>query len=198
MLNNKLVFRTLHIVVVIVSAGITYALAIAEGHPPGIVLVPIAIVIWLIAHFFISFSHRLADRGARSVAAETKTGWPLTLVLLAILFGGISFISLIQMIITSLDQYNRQRELLILLALWVPSTLCFVGMILRQGWSRILASGVFFGLAGLMVAQMLTSLAQNAVHPLSEWAFAVAVVLLSVAVAQHTYRSAKVKAFYSG
>ncbi len=68
-------------------------LALSEGHPPGIVLVPIALVFWALGHTFLWVSYKLSVRTDENLAGlEHK--WPSSLLLLAIFFGAIPFIGL--------------------------------------------------------------------------------------------------------
>ena len=199
MSNFKIVFRSLHIVWVIIGVCVTFVLAISKGHPPGIIFVPFALVIWGIGHVFLWLSHKLAIQG-RNIAENRNNDerrWPLVLTLLLFFFGGIFFIGFIQIILTMMDKYSRQSELLIILVIWLPSSICFVGILLRQAWSRIVASGGFIVVALLLLYQMVESLLGNSRHSVKEWIVAIAILVLFLFIGQHIYRSPNIKAFYS-
>ncbi|NKC01205.1 MAG: hypothetical protein GKR90_22285 [Pseudomonadales bacterium] len=189
-------FRSLHALIGLIGVSATIVLALSEGHPPGIVLVPIALVFWALGHTFLWVSYKLSVRTDENLAGlEHK--WPVSLTLLAIFFGAISFIGLILIILTLLDGYNRASELPPLLAIWLPATVCFVGITLRKNWSRFSVSGAFVAVALLLVTEMVQSLVQNSNHSVAEWLISISISLLSFFIAWYTFASPRIKAFHN-
>ena len=84
------VLRWLHVAWAIIGTSICILLAtLKSGHPPGLVIVPIAAAIWVVGHILLWLSHKLAIRGEyltdnRKIA---KGKWPVTLTILVILCG---------------------------------------------------------------------------------------------------------------
>ena len=112
----KNVFRWLHGVWAIIGASICILLAAAKGgHPPGLVFVPIAAVIWLAGHLLLWMSHRLAIRG-KSLAESRNTAsgrWPLAIIFLVLVFGVIFILGLFGIIWQVLFERDSLRDLAI-------------------------------------------------------------------------------------
>ena len=195
----KNVFRSLHIIWAIIGVGATVVLAMAKGHPPGIMFVPVALLLWGIGHVFLWFGHKLAVQGG-SLSENGKSSereFPLTLGILSFVFGAIFFVGSIQIIVTMMDNYNRQSELLIIISLWLPSSICFFGILLRQAWSRILASSMFFIAALILLYQMIESIMLGKQHSSFDWIISVTITIFCILLAQYMLRSPSVKGFYS-
>jgi hypothetical protein len=144
---TKIIFRSLHIVLVIIGTSVVVILASAtKGHPPGIVFAPIAIGFWVIGHVLLWISHKLAKKGEASTeSSDHGSGkWPLTILILSFVLGGFFVFGLFVIISNILFDHNWQKELPIFLVVWLPPSICFIGILLRQAWSRFLTSGVFF------------------------------------------------------
>ena len=93
----KIAFRSLHIVWAIIGVSITVVLATSmEGHPPAAVFAPVALALWVAGHVLLQFSHKLAIHGNDSAEKRDNAGgkWPLTLVLLAFIFGCVFILGL--------------------------------------------------------------------------------------------------------
>ena len=145
MRNSKAVFRSLHIVWAIIGLYVSFMLTLTTGHPPGIVFLPLSLVIWGLGHAFIWFSHKLLIQGLLKYKKTNndEKKLPLTLIIILFIFGSLFFIGLIKIIITLMDQHSKQSELLIVLAIWIPTSICFMGILLRKPWSRFLSSSMF-------------------------------------------------------
>lgn len=200
--RSKTVFRALHILWAIVAMSVIAILAMSsKGHPPGIVFVPVVLVIWITGHVFLWLSHLLVKRG--QTHAENEEGaldkWPLALALIALIFGGTFIFGVITFGVTSLIGSNSPRSLLLTVLLpWLPTSICFIGILLRQSWSRFATSGLFFAAALFLLYQMMQSLGYPPeYHSTTEWIGTTLVVFLLVGLGWHFFRSQKIRAFLS-
>lgn len=196
----KNVFRGLHIVWAILGAGICILLASAKGgHPPGLVFVPVAAVIWLTGHVVLWVSRKLAIRG-RHLAENRNIApgkWPLPIILLVLLFGIVFFFGLFGIVWQVLFERDWLRELAVPLAFWVPSSLCFFGILLRQDWSRILAGSGFMVVAGVLLYEMIASFTRGYRNSTTEWVMVIVIFILLTLFGYYILRSSSIKAYYS-
>ncbi|MEH6609938.1 MAG: hypothetical protein V7696_11265 [Halioglobus sp.] len=195
----KNVFRSLHIIWAIIGVCATVVLAMAKGHPPGIIFVPVALLLWGVGHVFLWLGYKLVVRGeglSENGEGNERT-FPLTLGILSFAFGTIFFVGSVQIIITMMDNYNRQSELLIILPLWLPSSICFFGILLRKTWSRYLAISMFFIAALILLYQMIESIMSGKHHSSFDWMISITITLFCILLAQYLLRSPGVKGFYS-
>jgi hypothetical protein len=150
-----------------------------QGHPPGVIFLPLALAAWGLGHLFLWASFRLAVAGARRL--ETRgfvTSWPPALVLAiagtgVVAAGGLALVG--RLVVdrdSTLDAWNA-----ILLGVWLPHAVCFPALLLRQGWSRWLAAALAVGWAALLVSQLLTT---NDPRP---WDLPVALFLIGALIA---------------
>jgi len=196
----KNVFRWLHIVWAVIGAGLCILLATSKGgHPPGLVLVPVVIVIWLAGHALLWVSRKLAIRGKYLADTRNSAGgkWPVVLILLVLISGVIFIFGLFGIAWQVLFEHDRLRELVVPLAFWIPVSLCFFGILLRQNWSRILAGGGLIFIAVVLVKEMVESLMRGYRNSNSEWAMAIVISIVLVLFGQYILRSSRIKAFYS-
>lgn len=196
----RTIFRLLHIVWLIIGVSITVVLMTStKGHPPGIVLAPVALALWIAGHALLWFSHKLVLQGNSLAEKRGDAGgkWPLTLILLAFVFGCVFIFGLFAITAKVLFEQNWQSKLPVFLVFWLPPSICFVGILLRQAWSRILASAGFIAVALLLLYQMIESLARSNRHSAIEWIIGIVILLILLFLGQHIFRSSTIKAFYS-
>ena len=197
----KNVFRWMHGVWAIIGAGSCILLAAAKGgHPPGLVFVPVVAVIWLAGHLLLWMSHRLAIRG-KSLAESRNIAsgkWPLTIIFLVLVFGVIFIFGLFGIIWQVLFERDSLHDLAIPLFYWIPSSICFFGILLRQDWSRILAGSGFMLVAAILLFEMAASAMRAYRNSITEWLMVIAIFILLVLFGQYVLRSKKIKAFYTG
>ena len=198
----KLIFRSLNIIWAIIGISATVILVTStQGHPPGIVFAPIAVGIWIIGHVLLWVSRKLAVRGNQ--LANTKdtieSDWPITLILLALLFGAVfvRVIGFFGIVLKVMFEHNWQSKLPIMLLIWLPPSICFVGILLRQSWSRILAGSGFVIVAMFLLYQMIESLMQGSQHAVFDWLAAIVALVVCLFLGQHILRSSRIKNFYS-
>lgn len=193
-------FRWLHIVWALIGASVCILLATAKGgHPPAIVLVPVAAAIWLAGHVLFWLSRKLAIRGKlRADKRIPASGsWPPIIILLALLFGLIFIFGLFGIAWQVLSERDWLRELAVPLTVWIPSSLCFFGILLRQDWSRILAGSGFIVVAAILLLQMIASYMRDYRNSMTEWATVIAVFILLTFIGQYILRSPSIKLFFS-
>lgn len=200
--STKLLFRSLHIVWAILGLSVTLVLASStKGHPPGLVFAPVALGIWIVGHAFLWLCHMLAMRGKKlAESRESASGkWPLTLVILAFVFGGIFVFGLFAIGLKSFfGNSNSQNHLPTMLLLWLPPSVCFVGIILRRPWSRRLASSIFIVAAVFLLYQMIQGLGRPPqYHSVYEWVVSTAILVFFLFLGQHIFRSSGIRTFLS-
>lgn len=196
----KNVFRWLHIVWAVIGAGICILLATAKGgHPPGLVFVPIAAAIWVAGHVLLWVSRKLAIRG--KYLSDTRNGaggkWPLILILLVIIFGVEFIFGLFWIVWQVLFERDWLRELAIPLAFWIPSSLCFFGILLRQYWARILVGSGFIVIGAIILYEMIASFMRGYRNSNTEWAIVIALFIVLVLFGLYILRSSRIKTFLS-
>lgn len=196
----KNVFRWLHIVWAIVGASVCILLATAKGgHPPGLVFVPIAAVIWLAGHVVLWVSRKLAIRGKSIADARNGAGgkWPLILIPLVIIFGVVFVFGLFWIIWQVSFERDWLRELTVPLAFWIPSSLCFFGILLRHYWSRILIGSGFIVIGVILLYEMIASFMRGYRNSNDEWVMVIALFIILVLFGSYILRSPSIKAFLS-
>ena len=196
----KTAFLLLNIVWAIIGVSITVVLATStKGHPPAAIFAPVALALWVAGHVLLRFSHKLVIRGNDSAEKSDSAGgkWPLTLVLLAFMFGCVFILGLFAITTKALFDHNWQSQLPVFLVIWLPPSICFVGILLRQAWSRFLAGGGFIAVALFLLYQMLESLEYGNRHSALEWITGIVILLIFLFLGQHILRSPNIKAFYS-
>ncbi len=203
MLNTdylKRTFRWLHIVWAIFGASVCILLATAKGgHPPALVFIPIAAAIWLFGHILLWGSRKLAIRGKLLTDSSNtaKDKWPLALIFLTFIFGIVFTSGLFGIVWRVLFESNRLHELAIPLAVWIPSSLCFFGILTRQNWSRFLAGYGPIVVAVILLYEMIASYMRGYRNSNTEWLIAVVVFIILVLFGQYILRSSSIKAFFS-
>jgi hypothetical protein len=155
-----------------------WLLSLTGGHPPGIIFLPFALAAWALGHFFLWASGRLATVGVQRLEARgVATRWPPSLMIAilgtgVVAAGGLAFIGRLAVDRDQgLDAWNA-----ILLGVWLPHAVCFPALLLRQAWSRWLATALAVGWALLMVSQILTT------NDLRPWDWPLAVVLIAALI----------------
>ena len=144
-------------------------------------------------------SRKLAIRG-RGLADNKNIAsgkWPPTIMLLVFISGFVFIVGLFAIVWQVLFERDWLRELAVPLAVWIPSSLCFFGILLRQDWSRILAGSGFIVVAVILLYEMIASFVRGYQNSTTEWVIAVAIFGLLIWFGQYILRSSGIKAFYS-
>lgn len=190
----------MHIVWALVGAGVCVVLATATGgHPPGIVFIPVAAVIWLGGHVLLWGSHKLAARGRDLAAAENASSgnWPPMIILLTFAFGVMFVFGFFFLAWQLLFEWHWQRDMFVPLAFWIPSSMCFFGILLRKDWSRVLAGSGFIIVASVLLYEMIATLVRGYRNPMTEWVTAIVIFVVLALVGLYVLRSSAIKSFFS-
>ena len=210
-MSAAILFRILHIVWAILGV-IACAILITSkgGHPPAIILLPVALIFWFVGHLLLWIISKLFARGKklevpRETNAETKTEikaetdvkkWPLSLIILAVFLGGVFVFGAMAIILLIVLNNDWLSKMPVMLVLWLPPSLCFIGILLQKPWSRVFAGWWFIVLALIYLYQIVGSAMQGRTNSISEWIIVVAISLFTLFLGQHFLRSPKIKAFY--
>jgi len=129
------------------------------GHPPPIVLLPLVIVIWIVGHIAIWGIAALAAHGRRyGPVAQRERPWPtgLKLALIGTAIG--AFVGILQacgtVFLGKLYPYRDATLWTTMMTVWLFHGACFLGLLLRRPWSRMLSTLVVFGWALLSIWQI--------------------------------------------
>ena len=195
--------RVLHaawaVLAVVVSLLMIFALN--KGHPPLIVFLPLVVLVWAIGHLGIWCVMRLIARGKR-VAIETGSegrSWTVGLRLAVIGTGILTSAGVFQIIVTGylgrLYPYHYVNLWTIMLIIKLVHATCFVGLLLRQKWSRLTSALLAFGWAMLMALQIAEHLPLSAPTGLTELMIAFGIMVFLFILGVHLIVSRKVKSF---
>ena len=195
----RTVFRWLHFIWGFIGVSICILLATAKGgHPPGLVFVPVAAVIWLAGHILLWVSRKLAIRGKALVENRKNASgnWPLILIILAFVSGLVFIFGLFGIIWRILDNENWLRYMTLPLSIWLLCTSCFFGFLLRKDWSRILAGSGSIFLGVILLYEMIASLLRGYRNSNTEWIMAIFIFLLLITLGLYIFRSKRIKEFF--
>jgi hypothetical protein len=85
-----------------------------------------------------------------------------------------------------------------MLLLWLPPSICFVGIMLRKIWSRLLASGTFFAAAIFLLYRMIQSVGHPPQYVSAlDWVVLTLVLISFLFLGQHILRSSRIQSFFS-
>ena len=144
-------------------------------------------------------SRKLAIRGRHSAENRniTSGNWPLPIILLALFFGIVFFFGVLGIGWQVFIARDGLRGLAVPLAYWVPASLCFFGILLRQDWSRILAGSGFVVVAVILLYEMIASFTRGYRNSATEWVMVIVMFILLILFGYYILRSSGIKAFYS-
>jgi len=199
-MSAVMLFRILHIIWAILCVVACVILVTSKGgHPPGIILLPIAIIFWVVGHVLLWIISKLFARGKKlEVRTETdEKKWPLSLIILAVFLGGVFIFGFMAIILFMVLENDWLSGMPVILALWLPPSLCFLGILLHQSWSRVLAGWGFIAVAMIILYQLVEHTLRNNTASVTEWVIAIAILILNLLIGQHILRSPKIKAFYA-
>jgi hypothetical protein len=158
--RSPLAWRLLHSLWAAIGLVVSAMFAFSwQGHPPGIIFLPLALAGWGAGHLFLWVSRRLAVAGSRLLEARgVAVRWPPSMLLATaatgvVTAGGLALVA--RLAIDSdagLDAWTA-----ILLGVWLPHVVCFGALLLRRAWSLWLAAALAVGWALLLVVQLFTT-----------------------------------------
>ena len=199
-MSAVILFRILHIVWAILAVIACVILVTSKGgHPPGIILLPIALIFWVIGHVLLWVISKLFARGKKlEVRTETDVKkWPLSLIILTVFFGGVFIFGSMAIILFMVLQNDWLSGMPVILALWLPPSVCFIGILLHKSWSRLLAGWGFIAVAMIILYQLVESALRHNTASVTEWVIAIAILIFNLLIGLHILRSPKIKAFYA-
>ena len=199
-MSAVILFRVLHIVWAILGVIACVILVTSKGgHPPAIILLPIALIFWVVGHILLWIISKLFARGKKlEVRTEGDVKkWPLSLIILAVFLGGVFIFGSMAIILLIVLENDWLSDMPAILALWLPPSLCFIGILLHKSWSRVLAGWGFIGVAMIILYQLVESALRNSTASVTEWVIAIAILIFTLVIGQHILRSPKIKAFYA-
>jgi hypothetical protein len=113
--------------------------------------------------------------------------WPLPLLILAIVLGGVFIFGAMAIILLVAIDNDWLSDIPVILALWLPPSICFIGILLRKPWSRVLAGWGFIGVAVFIFYQLAEAAIRGTTNSITEWGIAIAILLLALFVCWATY-----------
>ncbi len=185
------------------ALGLSICLLLAlagGGHPPPIVFVPVVVAVWATGHGAIWATGRIAARGRRSREADGRvvTASPLLLKLALALTGLAGAIGLVQVVasllLSELYPFRLPGLWVLAMAIWTAHAACFVGLLLRKRWSRLLCAALPLAWAALLAKQIVEHLASGTSSDPGELLIAVALIVLLVVFGGYLAASKRVKA----
>ncbi|NNK93069.1 MAG: hypothetical protein HKP41_01835 [Desulfobacterales bacterium] len=174
---------------------------INQGHPPLVVFFPLVVLIWITGHLGIWCVVRLVAKG-RGVATESGSqgrSWSVGFWLAVIGTGVLTSAGVFQLIVTvylgRLYPYHYVNLWSVMLLIKVVHAACFVGLLLRQRWSRLTSALLAFGWTMLMALQIAEHLPPRAPTSLTELMIAFGIMVSLFTLGIHLIVSPKVKSF---
>jgi hypothetical protein len=187
------------------AVGITGCLLLVltgrKGHPPAVVLLPLALVAWVVGHGLIWGVLRLAATGRRLAARAAPDGqaWPLGLRLAVVCTGAAALIGVVQVVGTILARrwypFYDAGEWAVMLAVWLVHAACFSGLLLRQRWSRLLSATLAFAWAALLGVQIAEHLAPSTSSDTMGMLIAFGLMVLLVLFGSYLVSSSRARSF---
>ena len=195
------VFLGAHLVWALIGVAVCVVLSQGGGHPPAMILIPPALVVWIAGHGALWAIRRLALTG-RVFAAGTGSqlaSWPPGLIVVLLGTGIASSVGLIQLVGTVVDgrKYPFRGEMWdITMVIWSLHGLCFVGLLLRRPWSRWVTALLSLGWAAFLAWQLFDHFhRRTATVVWSELAIAVGVLCVLIFLGYYALASKRVRAF---
>lgn len=159
--RRKRFFLALHAIWAVPCVGVIGFLATATtGHPPGIILIPPVLVVWVSGHLLIWGSGRIIARSISqaSGAISPTPAWPLGIVVTIVGAGIMAFAAFWLLVWLLVDAGGQGNGLSVaVLTVVVPAHgAVFIGLLARRQWARALGALTWLGWF-LVVALQLAS-----------------------------------------
>jgi hypothetical protein len=127
--------------------------------------------------------------------------WPIDLRIALIGTGVPAVIGIFQVLMTGLQRkwypYPDARLWAVMLAVWLVHGASFVGMLLRQQWSRLVSAVLAFGWVLLLASQIAEHLPPRVSSDTKELLIAVVLLVLLLFIGLHLFTSRKVMSFFT-
>ena len=185
----KRIFLALHGIWAVPCIGVLAFLATAEGgHPPALIFVPAALIVWISGHLLLWGSGRTAARSASqaSGALARAPTWPVGIVATIAGAGITAFATfwLLARLVVDLDGSSNWITIAMLAVVVLAHGAVFIGLLARRPWARALAALTWLGWSALMLLQIADHLARGSRVAPTELALA---IVLSAALGFMAY-----------
>jgi len=171
------------------------------GPPIFFALLPLVILIWVVGHLAIWGVTWIVVKGRR-VAIETGSqvrSRPIGLTLAVIGTGILTFVGLFQILMTvyqgKLYPYHYANLWTTMLVIKLVHAACFVGLLLRQQWSRLASALLAIGWAVLMASQIAGHLPLSASSDIADLMIAFGIMVSLIFLGMNLIVSRKAKSF---
>lgn len=172
-----------------------------KGHPLLIAFLPLVILVWVVGHIAIWGVERLFVKGRRAASETGSEGrsWPVGLKLAAMGTGVLTSVGVFQVIVTGylgrLYPYHYAKLWTIMLVIKFVHAVCFMGLLLRQPWSRLASALLALGWAMLMASQIAEHLPPRASSNITDLMIAFGIMVSLLILGIHLVVSHEVKSF---
>ncbi len=193
--------RVAHALWAAIGVFVSVLLAFGRGHPPPIVFLPLVIVVWVVGHFVVWGVDWLVAKGQRRASeneAERKS-WPVGVRLALIGTGIVGVVGLFQIVVSGyrLRMYPFHDAALwtIMMVIWSIHGACFVGLLLRRRWSRLLSLILMLAWALLLGAAIAEHLVRRDRADITELLIAGGIMVFLFVFGLHFATSTRVRSF---
>jgi hypothetical protein len=187
--------------VIAVIVSLLMVFTINKGHPPLIVFLPLFILVWVIGHLAVWGVGWLVVKGRRVASGTGNKGrsWPVGLKLAVIGTGVLTSVGVFQILVTvylgRLYPYHYANLWAIMLVVKLVHAACFVGLLLRQQWSRYVSGLLAIGWAILFASQIAEHLPPRAPPNIAELMIAFGIMVFLFILGLHLVVSREVRSF---
>ena len=194
--------RVAHSLWAAVAVSVSLLLVLGgRGHPPPIIFLPLVIVVWVVGHFTVWGVGWLAAKGQRLASENEGRGksWPVGLRLALIGTGVAAAIGLLQIIVTGYQRkmypFHDVTLWTIMMVIWLVHGACFVGLLLRRPWSRLVSVMLALAWALLSASQIAEHLARGYSVDIAELLIVSASMVFLILFGLHLATSSRIKLF---
>lgn len=184
-----MVLRLLHGLLAVLGFVVCALLVTSRGgHPPAIILLPVAVPIWGGGHLLLWWVARVRRR-----TGSFRPPWPILVTLVG--SGLVAFVAFWWILVSWVLADGRERWLgsswlwVIAFLPWLVHTLCFLALVLRHPQSGLLAAGVWLGWAALLVVQVVREVARYGVRSAGELTVALALIAVCGSMTAFVWRA---------
>jgi len=184
--------------VIAVVVSLLMIFTINKGHPPFIVFLPLVILVWVVAIWVVAWLVVKGRRLASGTGSEGRS-WPVGLRLALIGTGVLTSLGVFQILVTGylgrLYPYHYANLWALVLVIKLVHAACFVGLLLRQRWSRHVSALLAVGWAMLLASQIAEHLPPRAPSNIAELMIAFGIMVFLFILGLHLVVSREVKSF---
>ena len=182
------------------AACVLLVLTGREGHPPAVILLPLVLLAWAAGHGLIWGAGRLAAAGRRRGAEATGgRAWPPGLQVAIVCTAAAAVVGLVQVTGTVLTghwyPFGHPVEWSVMLFVWLVHAVCFVALIMRRRWSRLLGAALAFAWAALLGAQVAEHALRAGPSDTTGMIFALALMVLFALFGSYLLSSDRIRTF---